>query len=1666
MPLGFFGTSSSGVKPQQLANPIEDSVTQQTDEIQSENETFNSFFFQGCSGASESRDSRGAVIKLPKHTVTIDRKLAEGGFAIVYLVSDKTNRQYALKRQFISDDTRQLEACRRECRIVSCLASHKNIVEYVDHSVVRNRSGVYEYSLLTTYYKTSVLQLINDRIMAGRCLSANEILAVFCDMCEAVARLHHSQTPVIHRDLKVENVLIDNRRRGSPPIYVLCDFGSATTKILSTESYSMQYIEEEIQRYTTLSYRAPEMIDLYSNKPIGTKIDIWALGVMLYKMCYFMLPFGESALAIQNCAYSFPTEPQYPDELRAIIKVLLEGDIAKRPDIFQTASLAFEARSMRSPVGNLNVCLFFGECPQSSQSQQQPTQSPTIPSSSIQKSSDSPPALIKTFEQKGSSTAASATNSQPIIVNINPRLRPKPSNHQIAFPTVGGSTPGLICSSSVVAQASKSGDQTDAKNICPSLLTTAIRQASEAKTADHPLGFTDLEEQIRCATTVSSSYSSAAAGSSSSGGAALGATPAVRAYIVVDKNNIATTTTNSNNKFENESESNRSGNTANSNMNENQKRKLDDKNAKTATTVKQNQYHLSIHASAPQLFHEPTTQTGSGDGNRGMIARGVLAADQFSNHVASISAATSLGGALSTDVPSGSGGGTSLKLSAFKPYSSVSTSAKKKSSISDANAIVTSEFDVNVCKWNPFMSAPYKECTTTATSSKRNAMMDDRSFGRCFDELPRSNQLTSAGGGTRNETVAECCDQLVANFDPSDPFGAAPFTSFNLSKVSVATNSLQKQQDKRQYSDDEKPDVNFYAETGCAVLEDESECDEVRMESRRRFSYEHFDGVGDNASSESRDPQDDFTSEDDDVTKAEGISDWSTSRSHEGGVEWMLSDENAQHDEGEEEDENDSDKMLRGGDTDCVGDKGRRKQTEERQLLLLLSNNDVANESNMNRQKISSSSFPSSSLVINKSGNLQRNIEETIKISNSSSGLSLLENISTYNTTESSLSASSSDSSSTSTTTSTSEFAFTQSSALNQQQNAGNNAEEKLPSRALAAAATASKSVQSENAFHQQQTLNNSVQITTAQIRHDESNLSQQRKFINSPERCSISLNNDRDQQQEHYYFYGNENKQNGNSKPNTTETVPTSAAVVLQQQLQSAGVYHQYYQAATTTTTNPFASEALAAATTSEKVHLENLSSAQTTHPSTTIMVSSIFANDDIHKQQQQPPKPSSLSFPSASTSSSPFVVHRLTGSTATGETTRVEGKSDDQNLNLNLSPPMSVCDVTAATNRTEAAAATTPQQQSVDAPCSSSVMSHHATTTTTNYCFLCAHKTDSTSHCCCRSVGSVTADMIAAVNVQLETGFAGCNNDDGDAQTRLRARTLPTTISEQPIVKTKRVSLSRTSSSSDEQSAQTTTDDSGAEMFSCESSTTNSKSPLVAAMVGRMHHHHHHQRKKSSGKPSSMSATLNASSFVNSTFQGEDFETTPTSSTMKKDVMSRKSSSFCYHDQNQTSSTKKSTHNSATSSDKNNNNNDNSEKKKATSDEMASLIYMKQVLDILDESPDLKKSWWGVAKQTGYAASGAAIGGIVGGPAGALVGTLIGGVVGYSRADPYDSLITTLNRLSDREKMRLARKIQILVGSVTIAEFVNWIQSENNRKILFDLLQNCINNSSFSYT
>ncbi|CAN0041743.1 unnamed protein product, partial [Sphacelaria rigidula] len=92
-----------------------------------------------------------------------------------------------------------------------------------------------------------------------------------------------------HRDLKVDNLLV-----GRDGLIKLCDFGSCSTTHRSY--YGAQDIaaaDEEIRRNTTPAYRSPEQVDLFQGHRVTEKVDIWALGVMLFKLAFFHTPFED-----------------------------------------------------------------------------------------------------------------------------------------------------------------------------------------------------------------------------------------------------------------------------------------------------------------------------------------------------------------------------------------------------------------------------------------------------------------------------------------------------------------------------------------------------------------------------------------------------------------------------------------------------------------------------------------------------------------------------------------------------------------------------------------------------------------------------------------------------------------------------------------------------------------------------------------------------------------------------------------------------------------------------------------------------------------------------------------------------------------------------------------------------------------------------------------------------------------------------------------------------------------------------------------------------------------------------------------------------------------------------------------------------------------------------
>lgn len=285
----------------------------------------------------------GTEHTIGKYTVIVEKILAQGGFATVYLSKDASGKAYALKK-ILALDAESRRCNDQEIRVMEKFRDRKYIVTMFASEKHRTPKGLMEYLLLMELCPGGhLVDWMNARI--DNRPSEREILKIFADVCLGLEPLHQASTPIIHRDIKLENVLAV----GS--MFKLCDFGSATTEaVMPGEKVSIPMTEEEIQKYTTIQYRAPEMCDLYMHKLINTKADIWAMGCLLYKLCYFDDAFGESTLAIIGGKYKIPDAPKYSPSMMSLIAGMLQTDPDQRLDVIGMTQQVFQLLGTPCPI--------------------------------------------------------------------------------------------------------------------------------------------------------------------------------------------------------------------------------------------------------------------------------------------------------------------------------------------------------------------------------------------------------------------------------------------------------------------------------------------------------------------------------------------------------------------------------------------------------------------------------------------------------------------------------------------------------------------------------------------------------------------------------------------------------------------------------------------------------------------------------------------------------------------------------------------------------------------------------------------------------------------------------------------------------------------------------------------------------------------------------------------------------------------------------------------------------------------------------------------------------------------------------------------------------------------------------------------------------------------
>lgn len=286
------------------------------------------------------------------------RKLVgEGGFAFVYQASARGSTENCAVKRFVVQEGAE-ESVKQEVLVQKRLSPHANIVCYLDHVFVPKREGAAcpELFVAMEFCDGSLTRMVNDHIANKTEFPDAEVVKVVSHLVNALAHMHSQSPPITHRDLKIENVLFANGQ------FKLADFGSATTYYFEPKtSQQIAATESEVEETMTAVYRPPESHDLWSKKArLDTKMDIWALGIVLYVLLFLRMPFNEaSPRQILTLEFSEPLPSndvvkarfsQTRGALFQLMRRLLTVNPAERPDIFEVSKFVSEIDPSHQPI--------------------------------------------------------------------------------------------------------------------------------------------------------------------------------------------------------------------------------------------------------------------------------------------------------------------------------------------------------------------------------------------------------------------------------------------------------------------------------------------------------------------------------------------------------------------------------------------------------------------------------------------------------------------------------------------------------------------------------------------------------------------------------------------------------------------------------------------------------------------------------------------------------------------------------------------------------------------------------------------------------------------------------------------------------------------------------------------------------------------------------------------------------------------------------------------------------------------------------------------------------------------------------------------------------------------------------------------------------------------
>jgi len=279
----------------------------------------------------------------------VEAVLGHGGMGVVVAAVHRDLGQRVAVKVMFSSARRSKEAVARflrEAQTASMLRSEHSVRI---HDVGRLKRGE-PYIVMEFLAGANLAQLLASR---GP-LPPSEAVDYVLQACEAIAEAH--RIGIVHRDLKPANLFLTVRADRSPCVKVL-DFGVSKVAWLAAEGFAPD-LTATMELMGTPMYMSPEQVR--ASKAVDPRMDIWALGVVLYELMAGQPPFWADTLpAISARIVGDPpaplrvVRPDIPAPLEAVVLRCLEKDAAARPQ--SVLDLARALAPFASRVGKASV---------------------------------------------------------------------------------------------------------------------------------------------------------------------------------------------------------------------------------------------------------------------------------------------------------------------------------------------------------------------------------------------------------------------------------------------------------------------------------------------------------------------------------------------------------------------------------------------------------------------------------------------------------------------------------------------------------------------------------------------------------------------------------------------------------------------------------------------------------------------------------------------------------------------------------------------------------------------------------------------------------------------------------------------------------------------------------------------------------------------------------------------------------------------------------------------------------------------------------------------------------------------------------------------------------------------------------------------------------------